>query len=240
MEKQKEIVEMFNEIAPTYDKANRVISFGVDTSWRKDACKIVLKKIDKKDINIIDVACGTGDMMGIWEDISNKFDIKINDMVGIDPSVGMLEVAKKKFPNYKFITAKADNTTLAPNFGDILSISYGIRNVVQRKEALAEFNKVLKLGGYLVVLEFTKRKNGGLIPFFRDFYIANILPTLGGMISKNKKAYEYLPNSISNFLDKESFRDELQDAGFELEVTKGYSFDVSTLFVAKKVKEINA
>lgn len=238
MEKQKEIVEMFNEIAPTYDKANRVISFGIDTSWRKNACKIVLKKIDKKDINIIDVACGTGDMMGIWEDISKKFGIKINDMIGIDPSVGMLNVAKKKFPNYKFITAKADDTTLDSNFGDILSISYGIRNVVQRKEALSEFNRVLKSGGYLVVLEFTKRKHGGLIPFFRDFYIANILPTLGGMISKNKKAYEYLPNSISNFLDKESFKDELSEAGFELELTKGYSFDVCTLFVAKKIKDI--
>lgn len=238
MEKQKEIVEMFNEIAPTYDKTNRVISFGVDTSWRKNACNIVLKKIDKKEINIIDVACGTGDMMGIWANIADKFGIKINDMVGVDPSVGMLEVAKTKFPNYKFITAKADETTLESNFGDILSISYGIRNVVQRKESLVEFNRIIKAGGYLVVLEFTKRKHGGLIPFFRDFYISNILPILGGMISKNKKAYEYLPNSISNFLDKESFKKELKDTGFELELTKGYSFDVCTLFVAKKVKEL--
>lgn len=238
MEKQKEIVEMFDQIAPTYDKANRFISFGIDTSWRKNACKIVLKKIDKKEINIIDVACGTGDMMGIWQDTSNKFNIKINTIIGVDPSVGMLKVAKDKFPNYKFITAKADNTTIDSNFGDILSISYGIRNVVQRKEALFEFNRILKNGSYLVVLEFTKRQNSGLIPFFRDFYISKILPLIGAMISKNKKAYEYLPNSISNFLDKDSFIKELKNAGFELDFIKSYSFDVCTLFVAKKIKDM--
>ncbi|ALV64245.1 bifunctional demethylmenaquinone methyltransferase/2-methoxy-6-polyprenyl-1,4-benzoquinol methylase UbiE [Campylobacter fetus] len=238
MEKQAKIIEMFNQIAPTYDKANRILSFGVDTSWRKNACCIVLDKLKEKEINIVDVACGTGDMMGIWEQMANKKNIKISSMSGVDPSVGMLEVAKEKFPNYNFITALANDTSLPNDFADVISISYGIRNVVKMEEALKEFNKILKLGGYVAVLEFTKREQGGFISKIRDFYLSKILPKIGGFISKNEAAYTYLPSSIENFLDKNSFCDELIKAGFEIEVCKGFSFDISTLFIAKKVKQI--
>lgn len=238
MEKQEQIVEMFNEIAPTYDKANRFISFGIDTSWRKKAVKIVLEKFRLKSIKIADVACGTGDMIGVWQEFAPKFDVKIEKLLGIDPSVGMLDVAKKRFPDLEFIVAKADNTTLNNDFVDILSISYGIRNVVERAKALKEFNRVIKNGGYVVILEFTKRQNSGFVDNVRDFYISKILPKIGAFISKNRAAYEYLPNSIGNFLDKKSFVEELRCAGFEPEIVQGFSFDVSTLFVAKKVKEI--
>ncbi|QQF52782.1 bifunctional demethylmenaquinone methyltransferase/2-methoxy-6-polyprenyl-1,4-benzoquinol methylase UbiE [Campylobacter fetus subsp. venerealis] len=238
MEKQEKIIEMFNQIAPTYDKANRILSFGVDTSWRKNACCIVLDKLKAKEISIVDVACGTGDMMNIWEQMANKKNIKISSMSGVDPSVGMLEVAKEKFPNYNFITALANDTSLPNNFADIISISYGIRNVVKREEALKEFNKILKPGGYVTILEFTKRQQGGFISKIRDFYLSKILPKIGGFISKNEAAYTYLPSSIENFLDKNSFCDELIKAGFEIEVCKGFSFDISTLFIAKKVRQI--
>lgn len=238
MEKQEKIVQMFDEIAPTYDKANRVISFGVDTSWRKNACSIVLDKFKNQSINMADVACGTGDMMGIWQDMASKFNTKIDKMIGIDPSVGMLEVAKAKFKNFEFIQAKADATTLDVQSMDILSISYGIRNVVERTKALAEFNRVIKLGGYVVVLEFTKSQNKGLAPKVRDFYIRKILPKIGGFISNNKEAYEYLPSSIGGFLDAKSFTKELEESGFDIEICKGFSFDVSTLFIAKKIKNL--
>lgn len=236
MEKQEKIVEMFNEIAPTYDKANRVISFGIDTSWRKTAVKLVLEKFRKKSVQIADVACGTGDMMSIWQEFAPNFETTIEKIIGIDPSVGMTEIAKQKFPKSEFIIAKADETTLKAESIDILSISYGIRNVVERQKALAEFNRVLKMGGYLVVLEFTKLQNGGIISKTRDFYISKILPKIGGFISKNKEAYEYLPSSIGNFLDTDSFVKELANAGFAIEVARGFSFDVSTLFIAKKVR----
>ena len=240
MQKQEKIVDMFNQIAPTYDVANRVLSLGVDVSWRKFACRYMLEIFKNKSINIVDVACGTGDMMGLWSEISKEFGVEIKSLTGIDPSSGMLKEARAKFPNFKFIEAYADNTTLTSGEAQILSISYGIRNVVERKAALREFNRVLALNGYVVVLEFTKRQKKGLITSLRDFYLSKILPKIGGFISKNKEAYEYLPSSIENFLDAKSFCDELATAGFEIELCKGFSMDISTLFIAKKVKEINA
>ena len=236
MEKQEKIVEMFNEIAPTYDKANRVISFGVDVSWRKKAVRAVLKKFKNQNIKIVDVACGTGDMMGTWANLAGDFSVKIDEIIGIDPSTGMLEVAKEKFKDFKFITASATETTLQSGSADILSISYGIRNVVELDKALVEFNRVLKIGGYLVVLEFTKSSKKSLVFRARDFYVNKILPSLGGFVSKNKEAYEYLPNSIGNFLDTAEFKQKLENSGFEVEISKGFSFDVTTLFVAKKVR----
>ena len=240
MQKQEKIVDMFNQIAPTYDVANRVLSLGVDVSWRKFACRYMLEIFKGRSINIVDVACGTGDMMGLWSEISKEFGVEIKSLTGIDPSSGMLKEARAKFPNFKFIEAYADNTTLASGEAQILSISYGIRNVVERKAALKEFNRVLALNGYVVVLEFTKRQKNGLITSLRDFYLSKILPKIGGFISKNKEAYEYLPSSIENFLDAKSFCDELVEAGFEIELCKGFSMDISTLFIAKKVREINA
>lgn len=240
MQKQEKIVDMFNQIAPTYDVANRVLSLGVDVSWRKFACRYMLEIFKERSINIVDVACGTGDMMGLWSEISKEFGVEVKSLTGIDPSNGMLKEARAKFPNFKFIEAYADNTTLASGEAQILSISYGIRNVVERKAALREFNRVLALNGYVVVLEFTKRQKKGLITSLRDFYLSKILPKIGGFISKNKEAYEYLPSSIENFLDAKSFCDELVEAGFEIELCKGFSMDISTLFIAKKVREINA
>ena len=240
MQKQEKIVDMFNQIAPTYDVANRVLSLGVDVSWRKFACRYMLEIFKERSINIVDVACGTGDMMGLWSEISKEFGVQIKSLTGIDPSSGMLKEARAKFPNFKFIEAYANNTTLASGEAQILSISYGIRNVVERKAALREFNRVLALNGYVVVLEFTKRQKKGLITSLRDFYLSKILPKIGGFISKNKEAYEYLPSSIENFLDAKSFCDELAAAGFEIELCKGFSMDISTLFIAKKVREINA
>lgn len=238
MQKQEKIVKMFDDIAPSYDKANRAISFGVDSSWRNNAANIVLDKFLNEKINIVDVACGTGDMLGTWMKNAEKKKIEIQEIIGVDPSQGMLEVAKEKFPNSKFIQAYADKMDIPDNFADILSISYGIRNVVERQKALREFNRIIKKNGYLVVLEFTKMENKGFIAKSRNFYINKILPKIGAYISKNKEAYEYLPSSIENFLDSASFKNELFEAGFELSMQKGYSFDVSTLFLAKKIEDL--
>lgn len=235
MQKQDKIIEMFNQIAPTYDKANRILSFGVDVSWRKFACQRVLKLCEKDNLNIIDVACGTGDMIEIWQEMAKKLSKNISSIKGIDPSSGMLSIAKQKFPNTEFIEASAQALPLESESADIISISYGIRNVVERQKALSEFARVLKKNGIFVVLEFTKREKGGFIASFRDFYLKNILPSLGGIISKNKSAYEYLPSSIESFLSKEEFIAELKEATFKMLEFKSFSFGVSSMFVAKKI-----
>lgn len=265
--RQGQIVQMFNQIAPTYDRANRVLSFGVDNSWRKAAARAVLDALllgggsAKSSLCVADVACGTGDMISVWLNEAAGRGVKECQVTGIDPSLQMLLVAKTKFETLaaqnaqnsaqnaaekgagecifnaggvKLVCAYADNTFAKDGEFDALSITYGIRNVVALKEALTEFFRVLKSGGRLVVLEFTRRQKRGFVGALRDFYLAKILPRVGGLISRNRKAYEYLPQSIDNFLDSQEFCAALEEAGFEVEVCKAFSFGVSTMFVAKK------
>ncbi|PSM52237.1 bifunctional 2-octaprenyl-6-methoxy-1,4-benzoquinone methylase / S-adenosylmethionine:2-DMK methyltransferase [Campylobacter blaseri] len=238
MDKQSKIIDMFNKIAPTYDKANRAMSLGMDVGWRKVACSYILSKYINRDLSIVDVACGTGDMVGLWASMAKGYNANLSKLIGVDPSSGMLLEAKAKFPEHEFIEADANDLTLEDNIFDVLSISFGIRNVVEREEALKEFNRVLKIGGYAVVLEFTKTDRRGLFDIARDTYIKKVLPKIGEFISKDKEAYEYLPNSIDTFLSRENFIEELKGAGFEIEHIESFSFNACTLFVAKKIKNL--
>lgn len=234
-QKQEKIVSMFDDIAPTYDTANRVMSMGVDISWRKKACDLSYEFYAKKDItNIVDVACGTGDMMGYWQKQAKKADINVENLIGVDPSVGMVDVAKKKFPSFEYHIAPATKIPLDNAMSDVVSITYGIRNVVERQEAFYEFNRILKQDGLVVILEFMKDENKNILKKIRDIYMHKILPYVGGMISKNLEAYTYLPDSIENFVTIQGMQSELEKAGFEILYTKSFSMDISTLMIARK------
>jgi demethylmenaquinone methyltransferase/2-methoxy-6-polyprenyl-1,4-benzoquinol methylase len=236
LNKQEKIVTMFDDIAKTYDVANRVLSFGIDKSWRKEACDLAFDAYEKEHLDsILDIACGTGDMCEFWDKIAKERAIKIDKITGIDPSVGMLEEAKKKGLNANFIVGEAKDLPCKENHSDILSISYGLRNVVDRKEGLREFHRVLKPKGLLVILEFTKLPKQSFIAKIRDFYMKRILPLVGGFLSKNYNAYNYLPNSIDDFLTTENLTNELKEVGFEIVVVKGNAMDISTLFIARKI-----
>jgi len=232
--KQQKIVQMFDDIAGTYDKANRVLSMGIDIQWRKRACDETFARYSKPIELIVDVACGTGDMMGYWAKQAKKAGREIGKILGVDPSVGMTDVGKQKFPQFEFVISEATVLPLSDASADVVSISYGIRNVVKRQEAFSEFARVLKTGGYVVILEFTKDDKKGLLFGIKDFYMNKILPKIGGFISKNKEAYEYLPNSIEGFLTSSMLQKELDVAGFETEFVKSFSMDISTLVIAKK------
>ncbi|DAB29464.1 MAG TPA: bifunctional demethylmenaquinone methyltransferase/2-methoxy-6-polyprenyl-1,4-benzoquinol methylase UbiE [Sulfurimonas sp. UBA12504] len=235
VEKQEKIVSMFDNIAPTYDTANRVMSMGVDKSWRRKACDFAYNYYAHDTIEkIVDVACGTGDMMEFWKSRAERNGIAIGSIIGVDPSVGMLDVARQKFPKFAYHVSKATEIPLPDMSADILSITYGIRNVVEREEALREFNRVLKQKGLVVILEFMKNENPSFLGKIRDFYMNKILPKVGGFISKNLEAYEYLPNSIEDFSTVENMQNELKAAGFEILYTKSFSMDISTLIIAQK------
>jgi len=226
---------MFNDIASTYDLANRVLSFGIDKQWRKKGCDKAYELLGKKELTqITDVATGTGDLLLYWRERALKHGIKVNQYIGVDPSVGMLEVAKEKVDFAGFLEGKAQALPLENESTDIISISYGIRNVVDRVEALEEFNRVLKPGGMVVILEFTKQEKNGYLSKIVDFYMKKILPAIGGFVSKNYDAYRYLPNSIEGFLTTKMLEDELREAGFEMKYTKSFSMGISTLLVAQK------
>lgn len=234
-DRQEKIVDMFDDIAPTYDKANRILSMGVDIKWRKKACDLTYERYGKKEIGkIVDVACGTGDMMGHWFSRAKEKGIKVEEIVGVDPSKNMMDVGRKKFPDFSFIQAEAKELPFEDESVVILSISYGIRNVIERERAFREFYRVLQKDSYVVILEFTKSEKENFLYAIRDFYLQKILPVIGGFISKNKEAYTYLPNSIESFLSTESLCEELTDAGFEMVVCEGFSMNISTLFIAHK------
>ncbi len=234
-EKQEKIVSMFDDIAPTYDVANRVMSMGVDKKWRRKACHKAFGYYNHKTIaTIVDVACGTGDMMGHWQDQAKAANVTIEHIRGVDPSEGMVAVAREKFPDFDFFIAKATELPQEDTSADFISITYGIRNVVARDAALQEFYRVLKAGGLVVILEFMKNENPSFLGKIRDFYMNKILPKVGGFISKNPEAYEYLPNSIEDFLTVEKMKSELDAAGFDVLYNESFSMDISTLIIAKK------
>jgi len=220
--KQEKIVSMFDNIAPTYDTANRVMSMGVDRSWRRKACDLAYAFYAQDTIDTIaDVACGTGDMMDYWRSRAELKGIAVGEIVGIDPSVGMVDVAREKFPKFNYHIAKATEIPLESAAADILSITYGIRNVVEKD-------------GLVVILQFMRNENPSFLGKIRDFYMNKILPKVGGFISKNLEAYEYLPNSIGDFATVEGMKKELEDSGFDILYSKSFSMDISTLLIARK------
>ncbi|MEF3192452.1 MAG: bifunctional demethylmenaquinone methyltransferase/2-methoxy-6-polyprenyl-1,4-benzoquinol methylase UbiE [Campylobacterales bacterium] len=234
MDKQQKIVAMFDDIAKTYDLANRIISFGADTAWRQRGCREAFALLGSVERPlIVDVATGTGDMIGVWHHEAARAGLRGIETVGIDPSVGMLTVARKKFPDTTFIEATATAIPLADESADLSSIAYGIRNVVERKKAWREFYRILRPGGLLVILEFTRANRAFLAPLAR-WYLQNILPWIGALVSRNYAAYKYLPKSIDEFLSTDEMAEELQEAGFEVVTAQNYSFGVCTLMIARK------
>ena len=228
---QKKIVEMFDSIAPRYDLANRILSLGIDKKWRKEAIEKTISKIDKNNLRILDVACGTGDMIEIWKNSVKNKKIEIS---GLDPSSGMLEIAKKRFPQVTFYNKYATEIPCESDSMDIISISFGIRNVMEIQKAFDEFNRVLENNGKLLILEFVKVQKVSFFRKYIDFYTNKFLPKIGGIITKNKEAYEYLPKSIENFRTVEELEKLLKKSGFIVNEVKYFNFSQVAMIIAQK------
>lgn len=239
--KQANIVNMFNAIAPTYDRANRVMSLGIDVKWRSVACKKAFEALGKDNIeSVLDVACGTGDMLWHWYIESSKAHKHIAQMYGIDPSVGMLEIAKDKLKTLvkddkvQLLVGEAKSLDIESDSVEILSIAYGLRNVMALDAALDEFVRVLKKGGVLVILDFMNERQSHILHMLMRFYTRKILPFVGGLLSRNYEAYKYLPDSIEDFISSEQLSNKLQSRGVREYFIKGYSANISTLYVGIK------
>lgn len=234
-EKQQEIIAMFDNIASSYDLANRILSFGIDTKWRKEAIKLTLKLCNKNRLDILDIACGTGDMLLHWLKTCKAHNKEIASICGIDPSNEMLKIAHTKLPDNVILqNGEAKHLHINDSSADILSIAYGLRNVVELDLALREFHRVLKNSGILVILEFSKKYNENMFDKVARFYTKHILPFLGGLISKNYQAYKYLPNSVDDFLSLEEIIKKLENIGFSIKYNKRYFGNVCSLIIAQK------
>lgn len=231
--KSKNISNMFDRIAPSYDFLNHLLSFSQDKRWRKKA----LANFNKEHFDLVlDMATGTGDFGLECLRLSKKIDLKAR-VIGTDFSLNMLRQhsGRNKFTNFKngYETVQSDIQYLPfPNeiFSGI-TIAFGIRNVENIKKALKEAIRVIKPGGRLLVLEFSIPRNKLFNKIYK-FYFNKILPTIGNLISGDKGAYDYLPESVSHFPSKEEFTRWLRDVGFENVRFKDYTFGITTLYIA--------
>ena len=228
--KKGEVKSMFNNIAPRYDLLNHLLSFGIDKLWRRRAIK-TLKAINPS--HIIDVATGTGD-----------FAIKAHSMLnckvtGTDLSAGMLEVAKQKVADkgladmIELQEADSEQLPFSDNTFDAVTVAFGVRNYENLDKGLTEMARVIKPGARMVILEFSKPTS---FPFKQiyTFYFKNILPTMGGAISHDKKAYEYLPQSVLAFPDGEEFEAHMITAGVKPVERISQTFGIATIYVGEK------
>lgn len=221
-EKNRQVAEMFSKISPTYDLLNHLLSFNIDKNWRKKAASLLKGK------KFLDVATGTGDVL---VEISKQN--KDAELFGVDLSLKMLKIAKKKVADGFFICSPAENLPFKDNTFDGVIIAFGLRNVVDRVSALFEFKRVLKRNGRLVILEFNRPTNALFGSLYR-FYSFNLMPFLGKLIAKDNRAYEYLPKSIRKFPDVEFLKKLMERVGFVNVSYRSLTFGVSFIHTGEK------
>jgi demethylmenaquinone methyltransferase/2-methoxy-6-polyprenyl-1,4-benzoquinol methylase len=229
--KKKQVEEMFDKIAFRYDFLNHFLSAGIDVWWRKQAIR---QLVEIKPKIILDVATGTGD----FAIMANKM-LKPDKVIGIDISAGMLEIGRKKLTEaglQKHIELlKGDSETIFfdDNTFDAVTVAFGVRNFENLELGLTEINRVLKPGGKLVILEFTK-PGMPLIKGMYNFYLNTVAPRIGSMISRSKNAYQYLNDSVQKFPERKTFIDILIKLGYKNTSYKTLTLGICSIYCAEK------
>ncbi len=205
---------MFGSIAARYDLLNHLLSGNIDKRWRRRIAKSLfatLPRQNSREARILDVACGTGDLsLTLFE----KGEARI---IGIDFCRPMLQIAKSKASrngvSVPFIEGDALELPFADRAFEAVTIAFGLRNLASVEAGIQELLRVLKPGGRLFVLEFSQPVTPVLRSLFK-LYFTRVLPIFGGLISGSRRAYEYLPDSVSHFPDQESLASVMANAGF--------------------------
>ena len=243
-DKATRVQKMFSAIAPSYDLNNRVHSLWRDQAWRRTAVKMAELK---RGEDVVDVACGTGDLTLAFAKQSRRLGKRSGQVLGIDFTFEMLPIAQHKAATTsaympprpekgfldrraRFIQGDAMNLPLPDACCDVVSIAFGIRNVAKPEKAMAEFYRILKPGGRLIVLEFSLPKNPLLLAGY-NVYFKHIMPRTATLISRDKSgAYKYLPKSVNTFIDREGMQAMMTDAGFEDLKHKALTFGIAVCY----------
>lgn len=203
--------EMFAGISGKYDFLNHFLSLNIDKRWRKKVASILAEVLKRDDAVVLDVACGTGDLS---LELKQSARAKV---IGMDFCRPMLNIARVKAArstvSIPYVESDAMNLSFADGRFDAVTIAFGLRNLSNFQAGLAEFHRVLKPGGTLVILEFSSP----VVPGFRqifNFYFTRILPRIAGAVSGSRGAYEYLPDSVSKFPDQKTLADLIENTGF--------------------------
>ena len=231
MAKKEGVRKLFDNIAPDYDKLNHILSLNIDKGWRK---KAVRNLVDTQEpLKVLDVACGTADFT---IEIAQKV-AKGSEVIGVDISEGMMAVGREKIKkagvSAELLVADCEDLPYADNTFDRISVGFGVRNFEHLELGLSQMCRVLTPGGKLVILELSVPSNA-FIRWCYKLYFLKILPAIGGMISGNRGAYEYLPASVLRFPGPEKFIPMLKSAGFSQVDHTSLTLGICRMYVAKK------
>ena len=229
--KKEQVAEMFDDIAFRYDFLNRFLSAGIDVRWRKTAIR-KLADIDPKII--LDVATGTADVAIMLTRI-----LKPAKIVGIDISDGMLQLGRKKIEHLglgstiELLNGDSEAIKFADSTFDAVTVAFGVRNFENLEKGLAEIRRVLKPGGRLVVLEFSKPKTS-VVKQLYNVYMKVAAPAIGRLFSKNRNAYKYLDESIKKFPEGKNFTSILDNLGYRNTYRKTLSLGICSIYCGEK------
>jgi demethylmenaquinone methyltransferase/2-methoxy-6-polyprenyl-1,4-benzoquinol methylase len=230
LSKKAQVADMFNNIAGKYDFLNHFLSLGIDKGWRKKAIREI-QKVQPK--NILDVATGTGDLA------IAAAALKPDKITGVDIAEQMLAVGRTKISEKQLqgmITLQTGDSEAMPfsdNSFDAVTCAYGVRNFENLEKGLKEMSRVMRPGGKLAILEFSKPQRFPVKQLYA-FYFRYILPTLGKMVSKHSTAYTYLPQSVMAFPEGKVFCDTLTRCGFKDAKARPLTLGITTLYTATK------
>lgn len=231
MAKKKGVQIMFDSIAHDYDKLNHILSLNIDKGWRKKAVREIIDT--DAQLNILDVACGTGDFL---IEIASKAN-KESNLQGIDISEEMMKIGREKIKKHGFSAKLEQADCEALPFDsysfDRISVGFGVRNFEHLDKGIKEMFRVLKTNGKLVVLELSVPSNP-LIRWCYKLYFLKILPTIGGWISGDKSAYNYLPASVLKFPAPPVFINIMKEAGFKTVIHKPLTFGICRMYIGIK------
>jgi len=228
--KKTQVAQMFNSIAGKYDFLNHFLSAGVDIYWRKKAIGLLKKSAPKQ---ILDIATGTGDFA------IEALNVNPDKITGIDISEGMLAVGREKLTKkglsekIELLSGDSENLQFEANKFDAVTAAFGVRNFENLEKGLSEMNRVLKPGGRVVILEFSKPTAFPMKQAY-NFYFKNILPVFGKMISKDQAAYTYLPESVQAFPDGKAFLNILEKVGFKNTQWQSLTFGICSIYTGIK------
>ncbi|MBP6023661.1 bifunctional demethylmenaquinone methyltransferase/2-methoxy-6-polyprenyl-1,4-benzoquinol methylase UbiE [Ferruginibacter sp.] len=229
--KKQQVAAMFDDIAFKYDFLNRFLSAGIDIKWRKKAIKQLSALAPKK---ILDVATGTADVAIMASGI-----LKPEKIVGIDISDGMLEVGRKKIEKaglqhiIELLNGDSETINFEDSSFDAVTVAFGVRNFQHLEKGLSEIYRVLKPGGKLVVLEFSKPKMPGVKGMY-NLYMKIVCPNVGKLFSKNRNAYKYLDESIQKFPEGNNFTNILDNLGYKNSYCKTLSLGICSIYCGTK------
>lgn len=235
--KGKQVGEMFDAIAPSYDFMNTMMTGGLHKLWRNKALKMAAKRLPGKEPKmVLDVACGTGDVSFKLHKMFPKAQI-----TGLDLSPGMLWVANGKLKLWdqeiqKLITFMEGDCLNMPFLDatfDLVTVAYGVRNFERLEDGYREMHRVLKPGGVLCVIELSEPKNSLIKKGYR-LYSRNVIPLIGRMVSHDARAYSYLPESIAACPQREEMTAMMERAGFREASYKSLTLGVITIYIATK------